>query len=106
MAKVKIYKVKFYDVTTDEWRVSRRWATKKGAAMMRGEVVRQTEAEIERGCLEPGEEWTARDFAIEDDEPIPGRREARARVIAAGLTDNDIDRLIKQAQQEVEPPTG
>ena len=39
-------------------------------------------------------------------EPIPGRREARARVVAAGLTDADIDRLVKQAQQEVEPPLG
>lgn len=37
------------------------------------------------------------------DESIPGRRETRLRVIAAGLSDDDIDRLIKQAQQEVEP---
>jgi hypothetical protein len=36
-------------------------------------------------------------------ELIPGRRESRARVAAAGLTDDDIDRLIKQAQKEVEP---
>jgi hypothetical protein len=36
-------------------------------------------------------------------ELMPGRRESRARVIAAGLTDDDIDRLIKRAQQEVEP---
>jgi hypothetical protein len=36
-------------------------------------------------------------------ELIPGRREARARVVAAGLTDDDIDRLIKQAQHDVEP---
>ncbi len=36
-------------------------------------------------------------------ELIPGRRESRVRVIAARLTDADIDRLIKQAQQEVEP---
>jgi hypothetical protein len=36
-------------------------------------------------------------------ELMPGRRESRARVIAAGLTDDDIDRLIKQAQREVEP---
>jgi hypothetical protein len=42
-------------------------------------------------------------ITIEPDELIPGRREARARVIAAGLSDADIDRLIKQAQQEVEP---
>lgn len=39
-------------------------------------------------------------------EIIPGRREARARVVAAGLTDDDIDRLVKQAQQEVEPKLG
>ncbi len=39
-------------------------------------------------------------------ELIPGRRESRARVVAAGLTDDDIDRLIKQAQKEVEPHIG
>jgi len=27
-------------------------------------------------------------------ELIPGRRESRARVVAAGLSDNDIDRLV------------
>jgi len=37
-------------------------------------------------------------------EIIPGRRESRARVVAAGLTDDDIDRLIKQAQSEVALP--
>ncbi len=37
-------------------------------------------------------------------ELIPGRREARARVVAADLSDSDIDRLIKQAQGETEPP--
>jgi hypothetical protein len=44
--------------------------------------------------IEPGEEL------------IPGRRASRARVVAAGLTDDDIDRLIKQAQRDVEPRTG
>jgi hypothetical protein len=39
-------------------------------------------------------------------EVIPGRRESRMRVFAAGLTDDDIDRLIKQAQREVEPHIG
>ncbi len=39
-------------------------------------------------------------------ELIPGRRESRARVVAAGLTDADIDRLIKQAQHDVEPKLG
>jgi hypothetical protein len=48
----------------------------------------------------------AKSEAIETTEPdelIPGRRASRARVISAGLTDDDIDRLIKQAQQEIEP---
>jgi len=39
-------------------------------------------------------------------EVIPGRRASRARVVAAGLTDEDIDKLVKQAQQEVEPRAG
>ena len=39
-------------------------------------------------------------------ELVPGRRESRARVAAAGLTDADIDRLVKQAQKEVEPGLG
>jgi hypothetical protein len=34
---------------------------------------------------------------------IPGRRTARARVVAAGLSDEDIDRLIDEAQQEAQP---
>jgi hypothetical protein len=42
----------------------------------------------------------------QEQELFPGRREARARVVAAGLTDDDIDRLIKQAQREVEPRKG
>ena len=36
-------------------------------------------------------------------ELISGRRASRAQVVATGLTDADIDRLIKQAQREVEP---
>lgn len=45
-------------------------------------------------------------ITIGADELIPGRRASRARVVAAGLTDADIDRLIKQAQKEVEPLLG
>lgn len=37
------------------------------------------------------------------EEIIPGRRESRARVVAAGLTDADLDRLIKQTQRDAEP---
>jgi hypothetical protein len=43
---------------------------------------------------------------VPEGELIPGRRESRARVVAAGLTDADIDRLIKQAKREVEPRLG
>jgi len=40
---------------------------------------------------------------IPSGELVPGRRASRARVMAAGLTDDDIDHLIKAAQNEVEP---
>jgi hypothetical protein len=71
----------------------------------RAEVIETTVSEVAdelvRRGLDPQDRVT---ITIEPDELIPGRREARARVIAAGLTDDDIDRMIKQAQQEVEPP--
>jgi hypothetical protein len=41
--------------------------------------------------------------AIETKEPdalIPGRGASQARVVAAGLTNDDIDRRIKQAREE------
>ncbi|HEY8871571.1 MAG TPA: hypothetical protein VIM52_00960 [Stellaceae bacterium] len=73
----------------------------------RAEVIKTTVNEVVdelvRRGLDPDDRVT---ITIEPDELIPGRREARARVIAAGLTDDDIDRMIKQAQQEVEPPAG
>jgi hypothetical protein len=73
----------------------------------RAEVIENTvskvAAELERRGLDPDDRVT---ITIEPDELIPGRRASRARVIAAGLTDEDIDRLIKQAQKEVEPRAG
>jgi hypothetical protein len=57
-------------------------------------------AELVRRGVDPHYRVT---ITIEPDELIPGRRAARARVIGAGHSDEDIDRLIKQAQQEVEP---
>ena len=45
-------------------------------------------------------------ITIEPAELIPGRREARARVVAAGLTDDDIDRLIEEARTEAQPLLG
>ena len=69
-----------------------------------GEVIETTVGEIAgelvRRGLDPHDRVT---ITIEPDELIPGRRATRARVIAASLTDEDIDRLIKQAQREVEP---
>jgi hypothetical protein len=63
-------------------------------------TVGEVAAELARRGLDPNDRVT---ITIEHNELIPGRREARARVISAGLTDDDIDRMIKQAQKEVEP---
>jgi hypothetical protein len=41
-----------------------------------------------------------------DDGLTKARQESRRLVITAGLSDDDIDRLIKQAQREVEPRVG
>ena len=61
-------------------------------------------AELKRRGIGSDERVT---LTIESErELIPGRRESRARVVAAGLTDDDIDRLVKQAQQEVESRIG
>ncbi len=58
-------------------------------------------AELKRRGIGSDEKVT---LTIEPErETIPGRRASRARVAAAGLTDDDIDRLIKQAQRDVEP---
>ena len=57
---------------------------------------------VQRG-LDPHDRVT---ITIEPDELIPGRREARARVVAAGLTDEDIDRLIDEARAEAQPHPG
>ena len=69
------------------------------------EVIETTVGEVAAELARRGIDARARVLVtIQDDELIPGRREARLRVIAAGLSDDDIDRLIKQAQREVEPP--
>jgi hypothetical protein len=70
-----------------------------------GEVIETTVGEVAtaltRRGLDPQDRVTV---TIEPDELIPGRRASRARVVAAGLSDDDIDRLVKQAQTEIEPP--
>ncbi|HKS89176.1 MAG TPA: hypothetical protein VJR70_07030 [Stellaceae bacterium] len=63
-------------------------------------TVGEVTAELARRGLDPNDRVTV---TIQADEMIPGRREARARVIAAGLTDDDIDRLIEEARTEAQP---
>jgi hypothetical protein len=53
-----------------------------------------TKERIVTVMIEP-EDWLTR-----------ARQESRRLVIAAGLSDDDIDRLIKRAQKEVEPSVG
>ena len=60
-------------------------------------------AELARRGLDPHDRLT---ITIEPDELIPGRRKCRARVIAAGLTDEGIDRLIDEARTETQPLLG
>jgi hypothetical protein len=63
-------------------------------------TVSQGAAELVRRGLDLDDRVT---ITIEPDELIPGRREARARVVAARLTDEDIDRLIDQARTKAQP---
>jgi hypothetical protein len=70
----------------------------------RAEVIETTvgeiAAELARRGLDPRDRVTV---TIEPNDRIPGRREARLRVIAAGLSDEDIDRLIEEARTEAQP---
>ena len=63
----------------------------------------QVADELVRRGLDPEDRVT---ITIEPDELIPGRREARARVVAAGLSDEDIDRLINEARAEAQSLLG
>lgn len=56
-------------------------------------------AELQRQGIGPDERVT---LTIEP-ELFPGRRASRKLVVAAGLTDEDIERLIEQAREEVAP---
>lgn len=56
-------------------------------------------AELMRRGIPPQERVT---ITLEPDrELIPGRKETRARVVAAGLADDAIDRLIEEAREDV-----
>ena len=63
-------------------------------------TVGEVAAELARRGLDPHDRVMV---TIKPDELIPGRREARLRVIAAGLSDEDIDRLIEEARTEAQP---
>ena len=62
-------------------------------------TVGEITAELARRGLDPQDRVTV---TIQPGDLIPGRREARLRVIAAGLTDDDIDRLIDEARTEAQ----
>ncbi|PPQ15398.1 hypothetical protein CV770_31660 [Bradyrhizobium sp. AC87j1] len=62
MARTTVYKVKLYSIAADEVVISRRMATHKGAAKMGGWTIGGTGRVVDVADLEPGEEWTARDF--------------------------------------------
>ena len=70
-----------------------------------GEVIETTvgevAAELARRGLDPDDRILV--TIQPPHELIPGRREARARVVAAGLSDHDIDRLIDEARNEAQP---
>ncbi len=61
----------------------------------------QVATELARRGIAPDQHVT---IVVESDDWIAeARRFSRPKVIAAGWSDHDIDRLIKQAQKEVEP---
>jgi hypothetical protein len=62
MARVKVYKAKTHNILTDQLVISRRMAIQDGAKTMRGEILQDTEVEIDESQLENGEQWTPIDF--------------------------------------------
>jgi len=64
----------------------------------------QVAIELARRGIPPDQQVTV---TIEPDDWLTkARRFSRPKVIEAGWSDDDIDRLIKQAQKEVEPGLG
>ncbi len=71
------------------------------------EVIETTVEKVARELIRRGFDPQDRvTVTIEPRELIPGRREARARVIAAGLSDEDIDRIIEEARTQAQPLLG
>jgi hypothetical protein len=70
-----------------------------------GEILESTAgqiaAELQRRGIDPARPVIV---AVEPDDWIAkARRYARPKIAEAGLSDEDVDRLIKQAQKEAEP---
>jgi hypothetical protein len=70
-----------------------------------GEIIESTAGqiagELRRRGIDPARPVIV---AVEPDDWIAeARRYARPKIVAEGLTDEDIDQLIKRAQREVEP---
>ena len=59
---ITVYEVRLYDARNDESFTSRRMATIAGAGMMGGWIIDGTGIEIDPSQLEPGMQWTLRDF--------------------------------------------
>ena len=62
----------------------------------------QVAAELARRGIRPEDRVTIT-IDPEQDLLFRGRKESRARVLAAGLTDDDIERMIEEARNEVQP---
>lgn len=62
MSTTTVYKVRLYNIATDETTVSRRMATPEGAAQMGGSIIEGTGYVIDLTELEAGNEWTPLDF--------------------------------------------
>ncbi len=61
MTKVTVYRFRLYDISTDENRQSRRWATLKAIERICGEVLKDTETEVDASVLDSNG-MTERDF--------------------------------------------
>ena len=117
MLKVTVYRVKLYNVATDASLISRRWATRKGADRMHGEIIEDTATEIDAAqpLMTEVSETKASLAAIQKrlDDDAAERRAAnerskfeaewdkqRASLRKAGWTDEGIAQVEEHAQKE------
>lgn len=60
---VTVYQVEVYDIHSDQYIVSKRYATPNGAKQMNGRILFETEIRIPWQDLEESTEWTAIGYA-------------------------------------------